>query len=130
MSKKFIVVPEYYFEQQKSDHVSLPDKVVVVEETKDYIQQVIDQLPRNLRHRAKVLLLHLENKIKIDKNGEILYNDGSFGGYAYEQLKYYLSTQNFKGPKPLRSSTFEQVASNSPIKQPVSKVKKWVEIFD
>ena len=130
MSKKFIVVPEYYFEQQKSDHVSLPDKVVVVEETKDYIQQVIDQLPRNLRHRAKVLLLHLENKIKIDKNGEIIYNDGSFGGYAYEQLKYYLSTQNFKGPKPLRSSTFAQVASNSPIKQPVSKAKKWVEVFD
>jgi hypothetical protein len=92
--------------------------------TPEKIDQVLEVLPKNLRHRGRVLMYWVKNHhtdVGMDDAGHVIYNDKSRGSHLYTLIRYVLASGPFTPYRPEDISRFLALIKDSPITPPKPK---------
>ena len=75
---------------------------------KQHMDDIIELLPKNLRHKAKILLKCIAPHINLTKSDQVIFDNGVIGQNIYDYLVYTLTPPNsiYKPDEPANFELF------------------------
>lgn len=70
-------------------------------EAEDEIDKLVTFLPKLQRAKGRLIMQALKDKIHLDANSRILYDDGTLGSSLFDHLKYWTGSSGKEGIKRL-----------------------------
>lgn len=115
MARKFVLVSESRFKELQTPatiETSPAGGATIIEEKTENYDTIIELMPKQLRHRSRVLLHYI--RPNINPEGRIIYPDETIGSHAYTLLKYYLTDLPTKQKRPVDAKKFEELLAKAP----------------
>ena len=134
MAKKYALVPHEWLQQlnKKSfeeppphDNYNPQPSITVPEitdrtEERRSISDLVQLFPKRQQSRVKLLGHYLDDKVNLDGNDHVIYNDGEVGSHIIDFIRYFVMP--FPAKRPHDAPKFKALMDNSGI--PLSIMSK------
>ena len=78
----------------------------LVEKTSNAWEETINLIPKRYQTKAKALIHYLKDRVTLDANERIKYDDGSVGSHIYDMIRFYVYPAALSLKRPLDAVQF------------------------
>lgn len=131
MAKRIMLLPiqdKTLIPQQRASSFDSVNNTNGEGESPPNLESFLNLLPRNIRSKGSLLLGVLKDYIKVDSNGRIKYDDGTWGSSIYDHVRYFCGNAGKEGtPRPVDFNEFVKLMHKAGVpKAALAKDKRYV----
>jgi hypothetical protein len=100
MAKRLVLVPENWLTKFDNENVESPT-----------FKEIVDSFPKRLQKKVQALVDQLGNRVKIDSNQRVVYDDGEVGSNIVDLIRYSVSPSTTE--RPIDAPRFDAIMKGS-----------------
>lgn len=131
MAKRMALVPESWLRQMnfnEGESKARPTISVVEPPPKTQLIDLAELLPKNCRHKAKMLLHYLEGHVQLNDQQRVVYANGQLGSHIVDLVKYFVAS--YHTDRPIDAPKFQKLmiragVPNDAIAKKTEPISNW-----